>query len=196
MAALPEVYLARHSETAWTITGQHTGRTDIPLTARGELDARSLAQRLKGMEFAKVLVSPPSRAHQDVRAGGVRQPSRNRPRPAGMGLWPVRRAAHRGYSPGASGLGSLPRRLSGRRVAGAGGCAGGPGDRPGPRRPWRCRAVRARARVARARGALDRVASGCRAAFLARYGHAVRARLLPRHTRCEGLERASPRLAQ
>ena len=41
-AALPVVYLARHGETAWSMTGQHTGRTDIPLTARGERDAQRL----------------------------------------------------------------------------------------------------------------------------------------------------------
>jgi broad specificity phosphatase PhoE len=62
MASLPEVYLARHGETAWTLTGQHTGRTDIPLTARGERNAQSLAQRLTGVVFARVLTSPLSRA--------------------------------------------------------------------------------------------------------------------------------------
>jgi len=45
-ASLPEVSLARYGETAWTLTGQHTGRTDIPLTARGEHNALSSRQRL------------------------------------------------------------------------------------------------------------------------------------------------------
>jgi hypothetical protein len=63
-ASLPEVYLARHGETAWTITGQHTGRTDIPLTARGEQNTLSLRQRLNGVTFAKVLVSPLVRARR------------------------------------------------------------------------------------------------------------------------------------
>ena len=54
---LPEIYLARHGETAWTISHQHTGRTDIPLTDRGERNARSLGQRLLGMKFGKVLTS-------------------------------------------------------------------------------------------------------------------------------------------
>ena len=44
---LPEVYLARHGETAWSLSGQHTGRTDIPLTERGERQARALGERLR-----------------------------------------------------------------------------------------------------------------------------------------------------
>src|SRR5262245_30114158 len=55
--SLPEVYLARHGETAWTPNGQHTGRTDIPLTARGEHNALSLRPRLNGVTFAKVLAA-------------------------------------------------------------------------------------------------------------------------------------------
>ena len=53
---LPVTYLARHGETAWTITGQHTGRTDLPLTERGEANARRLGERLSGLTFAKVFV--------------------------------------------------------------------------------------------------------------------------------------------
>jgi len=70
MTALPEVYLARHGETAWTLTGQHTGRTDIPLTGRGERNARSLAQRLTGVAFARVLTSPLSRALRTCELAG------------------------------------------------------------------------------------------------------------------------------
>jgi len=70
MASLPEVYLARHGETTWTITGQHTGRTDIPLTARGEQNALSLRQRLNGVTFAKVLVSPLARARRTCELAG------------------------------------------------------------------------------------------------------------------------------
>jgi len=70
MTVLPEVYLARHGETAWTLTGQHTGRTDIPLTARGEWQARSLAQRLAEAMFARVLTSPLARALQTCELAG------------------------------------------------------------------------------------------------------------------------------
>jgi broad specificity phosphatase PhoE len=60
--ALPVVYLARHGETAWTISGQHTGVTDLPLTARGEAEAVRLGERLEGLTFAAVLTSPLQRA--------------------------------------------------------------------------------------------------------------------------------------
>src|SRR5262249_19556270 len=69
-ASLPEVYLARHGETTWTLTGQHTGRTDIPLTARGEHNAMSLRQRLNGVTFAKVFMSPLGRARRTCELAG------------------------------------------------------------------------------------------------------------------------------
>jgi broad specificity phosphatase PhoE len=61
---LPVIYIARHGETEWTITGQHTGLTDLPLTAQGENNARALGNRLKELEFAKVFTSPLQRATQ------------------------------------------------------------------------------------------------------------------------------------
>ena len=69
--ALPIVYLARHGETAWTLTGQHTGLTDLPLTERGERNARRLGERLKGLSFAKVLTSPVAARGPDLRVGGL-----------------------------------------------------------------------------------------------------------------------------
>jgi probable phosphoglycerate mutase len=59
---LPVIYLARHGETAWSVTGQHTGLTDLPLTERGERNALRLGQRLAGSVFAKVFTSPLQRA--------------------------------------------------------------------------------------------------------------------------------------
>ena len=67
---LPIIYLARHGETAWTLTGQHTGLTDLPLTARGECNARGLADRLRGCPFAKVFASPLQRARQTCELAG------------------------------------------------------------------------------------------------------------------------------
>lgn len=68
--SLPNVYLARHGETAWSLTGQHTGRTDIPLTERGEGNARKLRERLKGLTFTEVLVSPLQRARRTCELAG------------------------------------------------------------------------------------------------------------------------------
>ena len=62
MEKLPIVYLARHGETAWSLTGQHTGLTDLPLTDGGKLNARALKERLSGLSFAKVFSSPLLRA--------------------------------------------------------------------------------------------------------------------------------------
>jgi probable phosphoglycerate mutase len=67
---LPAVYLARHGETAWSISGQHTGLTDLPLTERGERNARRLGERLKGLEFARVFTSPLQRASRTSALAG------------------------------------------------------------------------------------------------------------------------------
>jgi probable phosphoglycerate mutase len=67
---LPTIYLARHGETTWTVTGQHTGRTDLPLTERGERNARRLGERLKGFSFAKVLSSPLQRVRHTCELAG------------------------------------------------------------------------------------------------------------------------------
>jgi probable phosphoglycerate mutase len=67
---LPLIYLARHGETAWTLSGQHTGRTDLPLTERGELQARALSEPLRGLVFAKVLTSPSQRAVRTCELAG------------------------------------------------------------------------------------------------------------------------------
>ncbi|MEO6239033.1 MAG: histidine phosphatase family protein [Vicinamibacterales bacterium] len=65
-----KVSLVRHGETAWTISGQHTGRTDIALTDQGERDARGLIARLQGMSDANVLTSPLQRARRTAELAG------------------------------------------------------------------------------------------------------------------------------
>src|SRR6201987_4833451 len=67
---LPIVYLARHGETAWSLSGQHTGLTDLPLTKRGERNARRLGARLGGLEFAAVFTSPLQRAARTCALAG------------------------------------------------------------------------------------------------------------------------------
>jgi broad specificity phosphatase PhoE len=67
---LPVLYIARHGDTAWTVSGQHTGLTDLPLTPEGEQHARLLGERLKGLKFAKVLTSPLQRARRTCELAG------------------------------------------------------------------------------------------------------------------------------
>lgn len=67
---LPVIYLARHGETEWSLTGQHTGLTDLPLTQRGEENARALRERLAGLDFGKVFTSPLQRATRTCELAG------------------------------------------------------------------------------------------------------------------------------
>jgi probable phosphoglycerate mutase len=66
----PIVYLARHGETAWSLSGQHTGLTDLPLTERGERNATRLGERLKGLTVARVFCSPLQRARRTCELAG------------------------------------------------------------------------------------------------------------------------------
>ena len=66
----PSVNMASHGETAWTVTAQHTGLTDLPLTARGECNARQLRERLDGLTFTKVFTSPLQRAMRTCELAG------------------------------------------------------------------------------------------------------------------------------
>ena len=72
-AAAPtgRLVLLRHGQTQWSRDGRHTGRTDVPLTADGERDARLLAPRLAGFDFALVLCSPLSRARRTAELAGL-----------------------------------------------------------------------------------------------------------------------------
>jgi probable phosphoglycerate mutase len=67
---LKEIWLIRHGETEWSLSGAHTGRTDIPLTPRGREQAAALGRHLAGRKFALVLVSPLRRAFDTCRLAG------------------------------------------------------------------------------------------------------------------------------
>src|SRR4030095_15086936 len=69
---LPLIYIARHGETAWSLSGQHTGLTDLPLTEIGELKAKTLQARLSGVTFARVFSSPLRRAWRTCELAGFR----------------------------------------------------------------------------------------------------------------------------
>ena len=66
----PRLTLVRHGETAWSLTGQHTGLTDVPLTPAGERAARGLRQRLAGERFGRVRTSPLDRARRTCDLAG------------------------------------------------------------------------------------------------------------------------------
>jgi broad specificity phosphatase PhoE len=70
LASLADVYLVRHGETEWSRSGQHTGLTDLPLTAGGEEQARWLQSRLRDLTFAKVFTSPLQRARRTCEIAG------------------------------------------------------------------------------------------------------------------------------
>jgi probable phosphoglycerate mutase len=67
---LPKLYLARHGDTAWTDSQQHTGRTDLPLNECGEAHARQLGERLRGFTFVRVFTSPLQRASKTCELAG------------------------------------------------------------------------------------------------------------------------------
>jgi probable phosphoglycerate mutase len=70
---LSSIYLARHGETAWSLSGQHTGKTDLPLTERGERNAKRLGERLQGRTFTRVFTSPLERARRTCELAGFGQ---------------------------------------------------------------------------------------------------------------------------
>ena len=69
--ALPRLHFIRHGETAWSLSGQHTGRTDITLNEQGEQDARMLAVPLAAIYFSQVFSSPLRRARQTCELAGL-----------------------------------------------------------------------------------------------------------------------------
>ena len=81
-----QIWVMRHAETAWSLSGQHTGLTDIPLTAKGEKAASELKPWLSKMNFSTVLSSPlTSDDHSKTQWVGITGATRT---PAfGVGLW-------------------------------------------------------------------------------------------------------------
>lgn len=72
MTAGPTLVLVRHGSTPWSVSGRHTGRTDVPLDEDGEQAARALGELLAGTAFASVRVSPLQRARRTAELAGLR----------------------------------------------------------------------------------------------------------------------------
>lgn len=71
MSGQLQLVLIRHGQTAWSLTGQHTGSTDLALTAQGEAEALGLARRLQGIRFDQVMSSPAQRARRTCELAGL-----------------------------------------------------------------------------------------------------------------------------
>ena len=178
------VFAIRHGETAWSLTGQHTGTTDIPLTDNG----RQLAERLRPVlarnSFGLVLCGPMQRARETCELAGVGEKA-----VIDSDLVEWNYGECEGLTPKQIHEGA-PDWLIFRD-----GCPGGetPDQVASPiaRGRRRRRAVRAWKRTARAGGAVDRVARGRRSALFAGYGYPVRPGVLPRRPRRKGLESVS-----
>jgi len=185
------VFAIRHGETAWSLSGQHTGTTDIPLTDNGRRLAERMRPVLAKQAFALVLCSPMQRARETCELAGL---GNKAVIDHDLAEWNY--GEYEGLTPSQIHE-SAPGWLIFRD-----GCPGGESPAQVGARADR---VIARARAvdgdvalfahghcaARAGRALDRIVRGFWAAFPARYGHPLRPRLLPRHTRREGLERTS-----
>ena len=165
---LPVLYLARHGETAWSLTGQHTGFTDLPLTERGEHNARLLGKRLAGLTFARVFTSPLQRATRTCELAGfaaVAEVDRN------LVEWNCR------DSRDASGVAIIPQRLSGRGIAGPSCCQGRSGCESRAREQRQCPDFFERAFFANARCTLARTRTRQWKIFYVEHGESKRARL-------------------
>ena len=102
------LFLIRHGQTDWSLSGQHTGITDVALNAAGEAGARALEPWLRDLDFSHVFTSPRQRAHRTCELAGLGAAARIEP---DLAEWD--------HGEGAAGLEYLSRRMSRRRVAGA-----------------------------------------------------------------------------
>ena len=188
------VFVIRHGETKWSLSGQHTGTTDVPLTDNGRRQAERLRPVLARQTFALVLVSPLQRARETCDLAGLGDGAIIEP-----SLIEWNYGEYEGLTPQQilakeAGLVDFPGWMPGRRDAEAGGCSCGSSRGPGAGGGRRRCPIRAWARAARACGAMDWAATACRTAFSPEYGHVQRSHLLPRDTRSEDLEWTRRRL--
>ena len=123
------VFVIRHGETAWSLSGQHTGTTDLPLTDNGRQLAKQMRPVLARQAFALVLVSPLRRARETCELAGLGEAAVIDPDLAEWNYGQYEGLTSEADPRGGAGLADLPRRMPGRRAAGTGGRAGRSGDR-------------------------------------------------------------------
>ena len=127
------VFLMRHGETAWSVSGRHTGTTDLPLTDNGRRLAERLRPVLAREAFARVFVSPMRRARETCELAGLGNAAVTDPHLAEWNYGEYEGLTPEQIHEKAAGLADFPRRLPGRRNAGASWREGGWSHRPGPR---------------------------------------------------------------
>jgi broad specificity phosphatase PhoE len=161
-------------------------------------NGRRLAQRMRPVlgtnKFRLVLCSPMRRARETCELAGLGDQAVTDADLADWELWRVRGADAQADPRGDARLAPFPAWMPGWRGSRTGRCTSGPGESAGAHGQWRCRALRARTFVARARRALDRFAGKWGPTFSPEHGDSMCARLLPGNTRRAYLERASLQL--
>jgi broad specificity phosphatase PhoE len=116
------VFAIRHGETAWSLSGQHTGATDLPLTDNGRRLAKRMRPVFATQAFGLTLCSPMQRARETCELAGLGGQGRRRRGPRGVELRRVRGTDAQANPGDGAGLAHLPGWMPGRRDAGTGGC--------------------------------------------------------------------------
>ena len=171
------LYLIRHGETEWSLSGQHTGRTDLPLTAHGEDEARELVPWLSPIRFTRVLTSPLQRARRTCELAGLGATAEVEPDLAEWNYGDYEGRLILGHPKGTAGLECLSRRLSQWRKTRAGVRTRRSADRQASRTGWKCRAVLTRSVLTCPGRAMDRTIRCLIAALFTGHGIAQHSRL-------------------